>query len=95
MQVALLVKNSPANSGDAALGLEDPLEEEMAAHSSILAWKIPWTEEPGSPWGPKESDTTEQPSTHTHTCARTHTPNHIYIFLLVRDREAWGAAVRH
>ena len=29
------------------LGLEDPLEEEMATHSSILAWEIPWTEEPG------------------------------------------------
>ena len=31
----------------ASLGQEDPLEEEMATHSSILAWKIPWTEEPG------------------------------------------------
>ena len=30
-----------------ALGQEDPLEEEMAAHSRILAWEIPWTEEPG------------------------------------------------
>ena len=30
-----------------SLGREDPLEEEMATHSSILAWKIPWTEEPG------------------------------------------------
>ena len=30
-----------------ALGWEDPLEEEMATHSSILAWEIPWTEEPG------------------------------------------------
>ena len=30
-----------------SLGLEDPLEEEMATHSSILAWKIPWTGEPG------------------------------------------------
>ena len=30
-------------------GEEDPLEEEMATHSSILAWKIPWTEEPGGP----------------------------------------------
>ena len=30
-----------------ALGREDPLEEEMASHSSILAWEIPWTEEPG------------------------------------------------
>ena len=39
----------------------------MATHSSILAWRIPWTEEPGgySPWGQKESDMTEQPSTHT------------------------------
>ena len=38
------------------------LEEGMATHSSILAWRIPWTEEPGaySPWGHKESDTTEQ-----------------------------------
>ena len=35
------------------------LEKEMATHSSILAWKIPWTAEPGSPWGCKESDTTE------------------------------------
>ena len=38
------------------------LEKEMATHSSILAWEIPWTEEPDrlSPWGRKESDTTEQ-----------------------------------
>ena len=37
------------------------LEKEMASHSSILAWRIPWTEEPGgySPWSRKESDTTE------------------------------------
>ena len=32
-----------------SLGWEDPLEKEMAAHSSILAWRIPWTEEPGGP----------------------------------------------
>ena len=44
-----------------SLGQEDPLEKEMATHSSTLAWKIPWTEEPVgySPWGPKELDTTE------------------------------------
>jgi len=38
-----------------SLGQEVPLEEEMATHSSILAWKIPWTEEPGgySPWAQK------------------------------------------
>ena len=37
------------------------MEKEMVTHSSILAWEIPWTEEPGgySPWGHKESDTTE------------------------------------
>ena len=39
-----------------SLGQQDPLEKEMATHSSILARKIPWTEEPG---GYKESDTTE------------------------------------
>ena len=43
-----------------SLGQEDPLGKEMPTHSSILAWEIPWTEEPGSPWGPKESDMTEQ-----------------------------------
>ena len=45
-----------------SLGWEDPLEKGMAAHSSILAWRILWTEEPGgySPQGHKESDTTEQ-----------------------------------
>ena len=42
-----------------SLGEEDPLEKEMATHSSTLAWKIPWMEKPGSPWGCKESDTTE------------------------------------
>ena len=44
------------------LGREDPLEKEMATHSSIHTWKIPWTEEPMgySPWGRKESYTTEQ-----------------------------------
>ena len=45
-----------------SLGQEDPLKEEMATHFSILAWKIPWTEEPGGlqSMGCKESDTTEQ-----------------------------------
>ena len=45
-----------------SLGQEDPLEKGLATHSSILAWRIPWTEEPGSysPWGFEESDTTEQ-----------------------------------
>ena len=44
-----------------SLGWEDPLEKEMATHSSILAWRIPWTEELGGlqSTGSKESDTTE------------------------------------
>ena len=47
-----VVKNPPANAGNAGdlgsvPGSGDPLEEEMATYSSILAWRIPWTEEPG------------------------------------------------
>ena len=48
-----VVKNPPADAGDArqtwvwSLGQEDPLKKEMATHSIILAWEIPWTEEPG------------------------------------------------
>ena len=44
-----MVKDLPANAGDMVWPLSqgDPLEEEMATHSSILAWKILWTEEPG------------------------------------------------
>ena len=44
-----VIKNSLANAGDTvrSLGREDHLEGEMATHSSILAWEIPWTEEPG------------------------------------------------
>ena len=51
-KMALAVKNLPAmqetqKTWVRSLGQEDPLEEEMATHSSILAWRIPWTEEPG------------------------------------------------
>ena len=55
--VAQLVKNPPAmwETCVRSLGWEVPLEKGMATHSSILAWKIPWT----ILWGPKESDTTE------------------------------------
>ena len=47
--IAQSVKNLPAvqETWALSLGWEDPLEKEMATHSSILAWKIPWTEEPG------------------------------------------------
>ena len=45
----LAVKSLPANAGDMGLipELEDPLEEDMVTHSSVLAWRIAWTEEPG------------------------------------------------
>ena len=59
-----MVKHLPTmqETGVWPLGGEDPLEKEMAIHSSTLAWKIPWKEEPVgySPWGCKESDMTEQ-----------------------------------
>ena len=56
-----------------SLGQEDTLEEGMAIHSSILAWRIPWTEESGEATvlGGPESDMTEHVHTHTHT--HTHT----------------------
>ena len=51
-QAMLLVKNPSTNAGDERdvvliLGCKDPLEDGMATHSNILAWRIPWTEEPG------------------------------------------------
>ena len=53
----------------------------MATHSSILAWRIPWTEKPGelSPWGHKESDMIEQLSTHTEQHCRNKSSDY-YIF---------------
>ena len=61
--VAQMVKPLPAmrETQVRSQGWEDPLEKEMATNSSTLAWKIPWTEElvGYSPWGHKESDTTE------------------------------------
>ena len=64
--MAQSVKNLPAmpETWIQSLGWEDPLEKGIATHSSILAWRIPWTEEPGklqgySLWGHTESDMTE------------------------------------
>jgi len=66
--VAQWVKNLPAMQETRVWSLdwEDPLEEEMATHSSILAWEIPWTEKPGGLQF-KESDMTELLSKHTLT----------------------------
>ena len=61
-----MVKNPPHDAGDirttgVVLGPGRPPEEGMAAHSNVLAWRIPWTEEPGgySPQGHTKLDTTE------------------------------------
>ena len=58
--MAQTAKNLPAvqETRVQSLGRENPLEKGMATNSSILAWKIPWTEKPGSysPWGRKELD---------------------------------------
>ena len=58
-----------------ALGQEDPLEKEMAIHSGVFAWKIPWTEEPGGleSAGSQEPDMTESLNTHMHVI-------HLYAF---------------
>ena len=60
--MAQVVKNLPAvqETQVRSLGREDPLEKEMATHSSILAWEIPWMEEPGGlqSMGCQELDTT-------------------------------------
>ena len=55
-----VVKNPPAiqETWAPSPGQEDPLEKGRTTHSSILAWSIPWTEEPGELWGGKESDKT-------------------------------------
>ena len=69
--VAQMVKNLTAmqETRVRSHGQEDPLEKGMTTHSSILAWRIPWTEEPGgySPRGCKESDMTEQLHFHFQT----------------------------
>ena len=64
--MAQLIKNLPTmqETRVRSLGQEDALEKEMAAHSSILPWRIPWTEEPGGlqSMGSQESDTTTKPA---------------------------------
>ena len=58
--VVQMVKSPPAMQETTveSLGQEDPLEKGMATHSSILAWRIPWTEEPGGPQSMKSQEST-------------------------------------
>ena len=62
-----------------SLGREDPLQKEMATHSSILAWRIPWTVSlvGYSPWGDKESDMTKWMSTHTAHNSNIYAESHM------------------
>ena len=68
--VAQMVKNPPANAGDPGsipgLG-RFPSEKEMAPHSSILAWRTPWTEEPRGLWSMGSQSWTQPSATDTHT----------------------------
>ena len=68
----MVKKNLPAmqETWVQSVGWKDPLEKGVATHSSILAWRIPWTEEPGGlqvHWGCKDSGTTELLSTAQHS----------------------------
>ena len=74
-QVVLVVKNPPANSGNMrdkvqSLGWEDPLEEGKATHFSILAWRIPWTQEPGRLQSIGSQSWTWLKQLNTHECRR-------------------------
>ena len=89
-QVVLVVENPMLEMEETkvrSLGWEDPQEEGMATHSSILAWRIPWTEEPC--WlqskSCKESDTTEW-LVHTHMHAHAHTHVHTHAHTCARMR---------
>ena len=68
-----VVENPPATAGDTGdlgliLGQKGPLEKEMTTHSNILAWEIPWTEEPGGPlsMGSQKSQTRVSDENHHH-----------------------------
>ena len=63
-----------------SLGRKDPLEKGLATHSGILAWRIPWTEEPG---GRKESDVSELLSTRARARTHTHTHTHTSRYTIV------------
>ena len=101
--LAQLVKNLPAmqETWVQSLGWEDPLEKmekAMAPRSSTLAWKIPWTEEPGrlQSMGSLESDTTERVHFHfSLSCIGEGNGNPLQCSCLEnpRDGEAWWAAI--
>ena len=90
-QVCNMAENQPAIQETLVLSLdqEDPLDKEMTPHTSILAWEIPWTEEPGGlrgPWGRNELDVTKQL---THSTYVKHTILSLFLVskkILLNDR---------
>ena len=82
-------KESASSAGDpGTLGQEDPLEKDMAIHSSILAWRIPWTKEPGG-LQPMVSQRVRHDWAHTHTyicvcvCVYIYVCVYVYIYVCV------------
>ena len=71
-----------------SLGRKDPLQEGMATHSSILAWKIPWTEEPGrlQSIGLQQRVGHDLRHTHTHTQPKIRCLKHIYFLTILEPR---------
>ena len=80
-----------------SLGREDLLEKEMETHSSILAWKIPWTEEPVgySPWSRKESDTTEQLHFLSFYCKKHQPRVHAIASLISKHSHSTAFTIAH
>ena len=87
-----VVKNPPAvqETWVQSLGREDLLEKEMATHSSILAWRIPWTEEPGG----RQSKGSVRPYGDRHHCATEHAYTHdcSHFWYLGKNMEGRGGA---
>ena len=81
-QVGSVVKNPPANAGDAG-STPDPLEEEMATHSSILAWKIPMDRLHTVHGVTKELDMTEHTCITTRTAGIRHKPISCCVYALI------------
>ena len=86
--MALVIKKLPANAGDIrnlhvrSLGQEDPWEEGMAIHSSILAWKTPWTEEPGGLQSIGSQSQTQLKRLSTHVLIYTTYPSNVIGFIV-------------
>ena len=90
-----MVKDLPANAGDTGgtnsiLDWKVSLEEEISTHSSILAWEMPRTEEPGQlQYMGLQTVRHDQVTEHTHTRLRAHTHTHTWRFITKYRRDWW------